>query len=249
MKEDSKMDMEQDKAMIKKAFREHDAQEHKGGKGTKLALKKGGNVKKMAMGGPTGLGQMVQNKSENFNRGNRMANFQNRPNSKMPFGQGQNSSQLGQLAPIGQDPLKFGGPGQSITPGAPTSGVVTNVSPAGPATVGLGATAPFDPNYKGPSGGAGTGFMNPPALGLPLPPGDAGGGPGGMPMKPGAPTGAPVAMMKKGGKAKAKAPVKKMASGGKVSSASSRGDGCATKGKTKGRMISMCGGGMYKKGK
>jgi len=30
---------------------------------------------------------------------------------------------------------------------------------------------------------------------------------------------------------------KKMASGGKVSSASSRADGCATKGKTKGRMI------------
>jgi hypothetical protein len=28
--------------MIKKAFKQHDAQEHKGGKGTKLALKKGG---------------------------------------------------------------------------------------------------------------------------------------------------------------------------------------------------------------
>ena len=51
MKEDMKMDKAQDKAMIKKAFKEHDAQEHKGGKGTKLALKKGGNVKKMAKGG------------------------------------------------------------------------------------------------------------------------------------------------------------------------------------------------------
>jgi hypothetical protein len=39
--------------------------------------------------------------------------------------------------------------------------------------------------------------------------------------------------MKKGGEVKAK----KMASGGKVSSASSRGDGCAIKGKTKGRMV------------
>ena len=38
----------------------------------------------------------------------------------------------------------------------------------------------------------------------------------------------------------------KLAKGG---SASSRADGCATKGKTKGTMISMCGGGMYKKGK
>jgi phage/plasmid-associated DNA primase len=37
--------------------------------------------------------------------------------------------------------------------------------------------------------------------------------------------------MKKGGA------VKKMASGGKVSSASKRADGCAIRGKTKGRMI------------
>jgi len=37
-----KMDMAQDKAMIKKAFKQHDAQEHKGGKGTTLKLKKGG---------------------------------------------------------------------------------------------------------------------------------------------------------------------------------------------------------------
>lgn len=34
--------------------------------------------------------------------------------------------------------------------------------------------------------------------------------------------------------------------GGSVSSASSRADGIATKGKTKGKMIAMCGGGMYK---
>jgi len=41
-KEDMKMDMGQDKAMIKKAFKQHDSQEHKGGKGTTLKLKKGG---------------------------------------------------------------------------------------------------------------------------------------------------------------------------------------------------------------
>jgi hypothetical protein len=41
-KEDMKMDKAQDKAMIKKAFRQHDAQEHKGGKGTSLKLAKGG---------------------------------------------------------------------------------------------------------------------------------------------------------------------------------------------------------------
>jgi hypothetical protein len=37
-----KKDMAQDKAMIKKAIKQHDMQEHKGGKGTKLSLKKGG---------------------------------------------------------------------------------------------------------------------------------------------------------------------------------------------------------------
>ena len=41
-KEGIKSDLAQDKAMIKKAFKQHDAQEHKGGKGTSLKLKKGG---------------------------------------------------------------------------------------------------------------------------------------------------------------------------------------------------------------
>jgi hypothetical protein len=48
MKEGGKSDMAQDKAMIKKAFKQHDMQEHMGGKGTKLKLKKGG---KYASGG------------------------------------------------------------------------------------------------------------------------------------------------------------------------------------------------------
>ena len=37
-----KKDLAQDKALIKKAIKQHDAQEHKGGKGTTLKLKKGG---------------------------------------------------------------------------------------------------------------------------------------------------------------------------------------------------------------
>ena len=41
-KKEMAMDKKQDVAMIKKAFKEHDKQEHKGGKGTKLTLKKGG---------------------------------------------------------------------------------------------------------------------------------------------------------------------------------------------------------------
>jgi len=41
-------DMAQDKAMIKKAMAQHDAQEHKGGKGTHLKLKSGGGLQKKA---------------------------------------------------------------------------------------------------------------------------------------------------------------------------------------------------------
>ena len=47
-----------------------------------------------------------------------------------------------------------------------------------------------------------------------------------------------------GGMAPAGTPMKK---GGKVSSASKRADGIVTKGKTRGTMITMCGGGMGKR--
>ena len=41
-KSEMKKDLAQDKKLIKKAFKQHDEQEHKGGKGTTLKLKKGG---------------------------------------------------------------------------------------------------------------------------------------------------------------------------------------------------------------
>lgn len=53
-KEGGSTDKAQDKAMIKKAFKQHDMQEHKGGKGTKLALKKGGMADCYAEGGQVG---------------------------------------------------------------------------------------------------------------------------------------------------------------------------------------------------
>ena len=46
-------DKAQDKAMISKAFKQHDMQEHKGGKGTSLKLKNGG-MKGYATGGIVG---------------------------------------------------------------------------------------------------------------------------------------------------------------------------------------------------
>ena len=43
--ESMKEDIKQDKAIVKKAFKMHDTQEHKGGKGTNLdKLKKGGKI-------------------------------------------------------------------------------------------------------------------------------------------------------------------------------------------------------------
>ena len=47
--EDMKSDKKQDVALIKKAFKQHDKQEHKGGKGTSLKLAKGGVTTDQAM--------------------------------------------------------------------------------------------------------------------------------------------------------------------------------------------------------
>ena len=52
MKKEMAEDKKQDVAMIKKAFKEHDAQEHKGSKGTKIKLK-GGGMAKETMGPKT----------------------------------------------------------------------------------------------------------------------------------------------------------------------------------------------------
>jgi len=48
-KEDMKSDKKQDVALIKKAFKQHDKQEHKGGKGTALKLAKGGTTNEMML--------------------------------------------------------------------------------------------------------------------------------------------------------------------------------------------------------
>jgi hypothetical protein len=65
MAEGGMADTAQDKAMIKKAFKQHDAQEHKGGKGTTLALAKGGFTKSangIAKKGLTKAKQVVMKK-------------------------------------------------------------------------------------------------------------------------------------------------------------------------------------------
>jgi hypothetical protein len=73
-KKGGKADKSQDKAMIKKAFKQHDAQEHKGGKGTSLKLKTGGvtmgNAGGYAAGG-TINGNEAQYKNTKMHDGNK----------------------------------------------------------------------------------------------------------------------------------------------------------------------------------
>jgi hypothetical protein len=88
-----------------------------------------------------------------------------------------------------------------------------------PTPVQLPQRTSFSPPINKPN----PGFQNSPNMQLTAPTGPAPAGPPTTPTR-----------MKKGGKV-AKPPVKKMAKGG--STASSRGDGCAIKGKTKGRFV------------
>jgi hypothetical protein len=62
MAEGGMTDMAQDKAMIKKAFKQHDAQEHKGAKGTTLKLAKGGMFRSAA----DGIAQRGKTRAQQF---------------------------------------------------------------------------------------------------------------------------------------------------------------------------------------
>ena len=61
--ESAKADKKQDVALIKKAFKEHDAQEHKGGKGTTLKLKKGGPTSEDRMRMGRGMSRAANQKT------------------------------------------------------------------------------------------------------------------------------------------------------------------------------------------
>lgn len=65
MAEGGMTDVAEDKAMIKKAFKEHDAQEHKGGKGTTLKLAKGGAFRSVA----DGIAQRGKTRGQQFCKG------------------------------------------------------------------------------------------------------------------------------------------------------------------------------------
>jgi len=64
-------DMAQDKAMVKKAFKQHDMQEHKGGKGTKLSLKTGG----VAMGAAGDADGVKMGNAAGFKNGGKVMSY------------------------------------------------------------------------------------------------------------------------------------------------------------------------------
>ena len=60
-------------------------------------------------------------------------------------------------------------------------------------------------------------------------------------------SGVPVPQNPEGAKRMEEAPEMELKSGGRVSSASKRADGIAERGKTRGTMVAMCGGGYTKR--
>ena len=63
-KEDMNSDKKQDVALIKKAFKQHDKQEHKGGKGTALKLAKGGKTNEMMLKYGRGMAKVANQRGD-----------------------------------------------------------------------------------------------------------------------------------------------------------------------------------------
>jgi len=59
-----KSDLKQDKTLIKKAFKQHDMQEHKGGKGTSLKLAKGGKTNQMMLSMGRGMAKVANQRGK-----------------------------------------------------------------------------------------------------------------------------------------------------------------------------------------
>ena len=101
MRKEEAADKKQDVAMIKKAFKEHDSQEHKGGKGTKISLAKGGMTMKETMG-PKGMGSDVEAGS------NKLTKFGQSAVQKRGMTKGKNLGDSGPTAPMTKG-MKAGG--------------------------------------------------------------------------------------------------------------------------------------------
>ena len=260
-KSEMKMDKEQDKAMIKKAFKQHDLQEHKGGKGTSLKLKKGGMS--------AGCGYDAGGKVKKFAAGGKVKGYLGGGMLKDMVGSGAFNATAGQpveaaiLKPggvplMGDTMPKYGNGGgaqgglDQVNQGSSQIGQSLGTI-AGALGTGGGQGPSLGPNVLFKKGGsvkkmAMGGPMDPrmammakkkaprgvaPARGM-MPPAAA---PRGM-MSPAAPQVAPTMPMKKGGKVKGQSPIQTKAKGGAkivkmAKGGMTRGDGCAIRGKTR----------------
>jgi hypothetical protein len=242
-------DIKMDKKVVKKAVGMHEKQLHGGKKSDLAALKKGGKVKKFALGGLS-QEQMPPQMPTGLTIGR-----QHRGNSSGAYGAldavNQGSRHVGQSLdtiggalgkPSGQGgiQMKKGGKVKKFAEGGISQ---EQIFPQRPPQI----PSPFmrQPYSGGNSSGAYGGLdtvnqgsrqvgQSLSTIGSAL--GKPGGGQGLVGL--GSTLGARLGM-KKGGAVK----TKKMASGGSVSSASKRADGCAVKGKTKGSMVKMKKGG------
>jgi hypothetical protein len=109
MKKEMAADKKQDVKLIKKAFKEHDAQEHKGGKGTKISLCKGGMMKKMAKGGSAKETMGPRSMKMDIEKGsNKLTSFGQSKVQKRGMTKGKEMGVSGPTAPI-QKMRKGGG--------------------------------------------------------------------------------------------------------------------------------------------
>jgi len=110
MKEGGMTDKAQDKAMIKKAFKMHDSQEHKGEHTNLAKLKKGGMMKKMAMGGKVKETMGPRTMSQDVEKGsNKLIKFGESAVQKRGHTKGKNLGDSGPSIGIEGGGMKKGG--------------------------------------------------------------------------------------------------------------------------------------------
>ena len=124
MRKEEAADKKQDVAMIKKAFKEHDAQEHKGGKGTKISLKKGGVAMKETMG-PKTMSKDVEAGS------NKLTKFGQSAVQKRGMTKGTNLGDSGPTAKIQGGGMKCGGKVKKMASGGSASSRADGIASKG----------------------------------------------------------------------------------------------------------------------
>ena len=117
-------DKKQDVKLIKKAFKEHDTQEHKGDKGTKLTLKKGGMAMKETMG-PRTMAKDVEAGS------NKLTKFGQSAVQKRGMTKGTNLGDSGPSMGIVGGGMKKGGKAKKMASGGSASSRADGIASRG----------------------------------------------------------------------------------------------------------------------